>query len=459
MGIYAIGNLGSKLITFLLVPLYTYFITDPAEFGYYDICLTAVFCLGPIISMQLSEGGFRFLIETKEINKQQSIVTFVYKSIFRNAFILSLLGICLSLAVDIKYLGYIISYGIVLSFYDVTNQLVRGLGHIKVYMASNIFNAFAIAVFSVLTIVILKWSVPGLFIANLLARITTLIWIEYRIHLLKKYFSPKNIEINYSRNILKYSLPLLPMILLWWGLNSNNIFFIKHFLGLEENGIYAVLAKFSGILFILTNIFYQTWQQNAIEQYNSPDRDQLFSRIFNNYMFVLCAMIALFPYFLRLNYPWLVGTEYQSSCQYLFLNSLYVMTFSLSAFYEVQYQCAKQTSRILPSVIIAFLVNISLNYILTKPFGINGIIASNIATYCIIIIYRAIDTRRYVRLKFDNRNFLYLLGMAVSGINYYLYRSVLTDLIAIIVISIIFITLAPKSLIQPLKTKLANKVC
>ena len=33
MGIYAIGNLGSKIITFLMVPLYTYYVENTADFG------------------------------------------------------------------------------------------------------------------------------------------------------------------------------------------------------------------------------------------------------------------------------------------------------------------------------------------------------------------------------------------------------------------------------------------
>ena len=34
VGVYAIGNIGSKLITFLMVPLYTYFVHDTSDFGY-----------------------------------------------------------------------------------------------------------------------------------------------------------------------------------------------------------------------------------------------------------------------------------------------------------------------------------------------------------------------------------------------------------------------------------------
>ena len=37
IGIYAIGNIGSKLITFLMVPMYTHYI-NTSDFGYYDVC-------------------------------------------------------------------------------------------------------------------------------------------------------------------------------------------------------------------------------------------------------------------------------------------------------------------------------------------------------------------------------------------------------------------------------------
>ena len=57
--IYAIGNLGSKLITFLLVPLYTYFIA-PDDFGYYDIALNISFLGIGVLSFQLRDGVFRF---------------------------------------------------------------------------------------------------------------------------------------------------------------------------------------------------------------------------------------------------------------------------------------------------------------------------------------------------------------------------------------------------------------
>ena len=62
IGLYAIGNLGSKLITFLMVPLYTYFV-NPADYGLYDLSLTLIFFAIPFMTLQLRDGAFRFLVD------------------------------------------------------------------------------------------------------------------------------------------------------------------------------------------------------------------------------------------------------------------------------------------------------------------------------------------------------------------------------------------------------------
>ena len=76
--IYAIGNLGSKLITFLLVPLYTYYIS-PDDFGYYDIVLTLTFLAMGFITFQLRDGTFRFLLDNEDEYTRKGVVSFSFK--------------------------------------------------------------------------------------------------------------------------------------------------------------------------------------------------------------------------------------------------------------------------------------------------------------------------------------------------------------------------------------------
>ena len=59
--IYAIGNLGTKIISFLIVPLYTYFIL-PADMGDYDIVITTVSLLTPLITMRISDAAYRWML-------------------------------------------------------------------------------------------------------------------------------------------------------------------------------------------------------------------------------------------------------------------------------------------------------------------------------------------------------------------------------------------------------------
>ena len=61
IGIYAIGNIGSKIITFMMVPMYTYFVHDTSDFGYYDLCLTVC----PTAMTRLSASASSLLCPTR----------------------------------------------------------------------------------------------------------------------------------------------------------------------------------------------------------------------------------------------------------------------------------------------------------------------------------------------------------------------------------------------------------
>ena len=78
--IYGIGNLGSKLITFLLVPLYTYFV-NPSDFGYYDLTMNIIFLVMPLLTFQLKDGVFRLLLDNENESIRKGIITFTYKFI------------------------------------------------------------------------------------------------------------------------------------------------------------------------------------------------------------------------------------------------------------------------------------------------------------------------------------------------------------------------------------------
>ncbi len=57
--IFGLGSIGSKLILFLLVPLYTNYMTD-AEYGISDLVFTTAQLVAPFLSVVIFDAVTRF---------------------------------------------------------------------------------------------------------------------------------------------------------------------------------------------------------------------------------------------------------------------------------------------------------------------------------------------------------------------------------------------------------------
>ena len=70
--IYGIGNIGTKFLSFLIVPLYTYFI-QPGDLGDYDLLMTTVSLLSPLLTMKISEKN-GLLSNIKAVNGTEDLL-------------------------------------------------------------------------------------------------------------------------------------------------------------------------------------------------------------------------------------------------------------------------------------------------------------------------------------------------------------------------------------------------
>ena len=418
IGIYAIGNIGSKIITFLMVPMYTHYI-DKSDFGYYDICLTWCLLLMPFVTLQLRDGAFRFLLDCDSHTRRQRIVTFVSRTMISTTVLSCIITAALALLTNIQYLGYALGMLLAMSFQEVYSQVFRGLRNNRAFVTVGILSSLGICLFSIFFVVHLGWGIKGIFLANILARVLALVIVEARVRLITRYirWSISSREVAYD--ILRYTLPLLPGSLCWWLTGSSDRLFITHFLGLDANGVYAVATRFTGIIYTLAVIYYQAWQETAILQYNSPDRDRFFSRMFSSYITLLGLILVGYVFMLKVNYGWLVAEQYQESLNYIYPLGLSAVIFAAAAFFDMGYQCAKDTKRTLPAIMLSAVINVVLNFLLIKPLGVYGAIVTQLVTYLVLFIYRWHDMRRYFVLKIGKLTAVPVAVMLVSALPFY----------------------------------------
>ncbi len=414
-GIYSIGILGTRIITFLMVPVYTYFIEKPSDYGYYDLCLNVCMLLIPIATLQMREAALRFLLNNDKEQQRQQIVTFIYKTLLGNLLLMSLLAALATTFTHIGYLWHTFALLLSMSVYDVSCQVARGLGRNDIYVQCNIINAMLIGLLSVVFLVVFNSGIEGIFGANIISRALALLYMEIRLHICSRYFCFKIPTKDVARHILRYALPLIPATLCWLITTLSDRFFIRYFISLEMNGIYAVAIRFTMILHTMVLIFYQAWQETAITQYHSKDRDQFFSKIFNYYVFALSALLITFAFVVKMNYGWLVDHQYYEGGKFIYLMGTMIALSALSSsYFELAYQCAKETKRTILATVLTMLINISLNFVLAPRLGVYGIIITNLVSYSFLSIYRYFDTKRYFNLHIYN-NSLFLIPIVLTG--------------------------------------------
>ena len=228
-GVYSIGILGVKLITFLLVPLYTYFVKDPAEYGYWELCLTFCMIATPAASTQLRDGVFRFLLGESSEKTRENVLNYVYRQLGINLSIVLIISLCVFSVSDIAYLWQTTSLLVTMAIYEVYAQSVRGLGNNKLFVANGLLGTFAIGVFSVLFVALLDMRVNGIILSNIFGRWAAMILIEVRTRFVISRLNWRKIDWRLGKRILFYSLPLLPTAMGWWIISSSNRFFIKYY--------------------------------------------------------------------------------------------------------------------------------------------------------------------------------------------------------------------------------------
>ena len=72
--VYMIGNMMSKVLQMLILPIITGALKT-SEYGYYDLIVTTINLVTPVITFQMIEGMFRFMYEGTEDDKKSTVST------------------------------------------------------------------------------------------------------------------------------------------------------------------------------------------------------------------------------------------------------------------------------------------------------------------------------------------------------------------------------------------------
>lgn len=424
-----VGRFSTQFLSFLLLPIYTKVLSS-TEYGTYDLIITYIALIAPIVSLQIEMATFRELIDAR--NNESKINAIISSSIF-SIVIQSIICITIYFIVcffiNIPYSSLVLLNILTVLLSNILMQVARGLGKNIKYSASSIISGISMIFFSIFFLTILRNGIYGLLNASILANATAIIYLFLSCHLYKR-IKYANINISIIFNLLKYSMPLIPNGLIWWIINVSDRTIISLFLGAGANGIYAISNKFSSILIQVFNVFNLSWTESASLHIDDEDKDEFFSNIFNKtlkYSLLIClSLISVLPLIFNL----LISEKYKDSFMYipiLIIGSIFNIIVS---FLGSIYVAKKLTKEIAKTSFSAGILNIIINLLLINIIGIYAAAVSTALAFLIMTIFRIIDVQKYVKLKIDI---------------IYIYKEIILFQLSIL---IYYINILPLSIIQ-----------
>lgn len=409
--IYAIGNFGSKILAYVMVLVYSYYIT-PEELGYYDVVLTTISMVQPLVIFQINDGVFRFLIDSEQ--KQQ---TAIIGSVMKFLCLTTAASECLFMVfcgfVKVQYALWVGLLLFTTMFFTLMQDIIRGLGLNKEYAAYGVLNSVVMLVLETVGLIGLNMGVKALVISKACAYGVCIVTMFARHKILLQ-----SLRERFSKAILapviRYSAPLVPNTICWWVVNSSDRYIILFALGAAYNGIYSMSTKFPTILTMITGIFYLAWQETAIKEYNTPERDRFFSEIFQKYSVLLFSLCLCAIPVTRIVIELFVSAAYREAWKYTGFLYLGAAFSALCSFLGMGYQISKETARSLATTIFAAILNFGINIACVRFIGLQAASFSTFAAYLFLFLIRLKHSQRYFTLTIYWKQFIVLFAAVLT---------------------------------------------
>lgn len=396
--LFAIGNFSTKILTFLIVPLYTYVLTTE-EYGRIDLFTTTISFLVPIVTLQVQEAMIRYLVG-KEIDEHTAV---------SNCWAIYLCGTIILIALFPLYKLYFKTTFLALfftvlllcnSFNSIFTHYLRAVGKNVAYTIKGIVGTAVLLSLNILFLVVLKLGMMGYLYSMLVSQIVGVSYLLIIGQLWNK-LNFKYLEKNWIKKMLMFSIPIIPNSLMWWVMSAGDKYIINYFLGDSANGIYSLSLKIPTIITLFYSIFFQAWQMSAIEENNADGRSQFYETVYKLTNALLAGMIACIIVGIKPLYVLIMSERFAPAWIYVPILALATAFSCQSSFFGVVYTTSEKTRKAFVTTALGAAMNVFFNFLFIRPLGLQGVAIGTCLGYVVISLIRARDCQKEIHMSFD----------------------------------------------------------
>ncbi len=395
--VLGIGTFGSKLLVFLLMPLYTAFLST-SQYSTAEILTSTANLIIPLACVGIANGIFRFAAERNSDRV----------AVFSSSIVLFGIGTVIFLLLSpllflIPYFdGYawmIPLYVIMANLHSVCSQYIRALDKPKLFALQGVLNTLLTVLLNVLFLVVWDMGVMGYVLSVILGNLLTTGFLVIRERLWRA-FSIDRIDRTLMKELLRFSLPMVPTTVCWLITDLSDRYLVTYYCGEAINGIYSAAYKIPTIVNLISSIFMQAWQYSAVSQASDKDAGRRFySEVFGGFLSVIfigaSGLILLTEPLTAL----LLNHRYAEAATFMPTLLCAVAIEAIVSFLAAVYMVKKKSMNSFVTAMSGAILNLILNFILIPRMGAIGAAVATLASYGLVFLLRMIDVPRLIRFR------------------------------------------------------------
>ena len=432
--ILTIGTLFTKVLSFIVIPLFSKWLSVE-DYGTFDLYSTYIMLLIPVLTLSCGEAVFRFLIDTKNDDERNRIVS-SGTGIIVIGILIGVIGVSIFLQESrlIK-----ISLIIYLTMEIINNYLlsyVRGEKTLMIYAQASILTMVGYAVFVTLTVYFWKMGLTGILFGYGAAYGLSNLFIVVRSGFLSRLRIDK-VKKSTIQELLRYSTSLIPNTISWWIMNVSDRTILNWVLGAATQGVYSIACKIPSLCSTLFGVFQLSWQQSVSETINDDDKEVFYNQVLNN---LICTISSICIGVLSVNFimfDYIFDPKYANAYWHSGLLIPATAMSSVAAYLGGIFIGQKDTKSNGSTTMMTAVINVAVHLALIRFIGVYAASVSTVAGYAVLIAVRWLKISRTIKLRINKKTGIVLLLFAYYiGIQY--YRCNVLEIVNIVAAVVIF---------------------
>lgn len=395
--LYFIGNLSSKILTSLLVPLYAFYIaaTDLGKFDYNQTIMNIII---PIIFISVWESILRFVLNNNTEYTNEEIIATSAKFSIAISFAFIFIGYPILLILNVTEINFFIIMTIFTSLAQIWQFYSRALSRNNLYIGSGIIGTLVNLSLNIILICKFNLGLIALYCSYIISQLVIFLLIEIKLNIFKIAFKNK-LNIKLLSRLLLYSSPLVINSIAAWLLNGFGRIIINNNIGDIANGLYSFANKFVNIISIVGSVVSMALLEESLKSMKDNKLDEGYyltmQKLFTFFISVIMLSIPAISIF----YSFISTTDYYSSIYLIPILMLYAVYLNMSINFGIIFKVIDKNRYQVSTTIFGSFFTIIISYALLNKFNIYAVIIGQLIGAIVMLASRYIICNKFISFK------------------------------------------------------------